>query len=114
VPYYGWYAEDGLGGPTQAPQDELIVFDNWESGSFHEASRLQTSTTSHWMGNLRPVGDKLLFDADNGLGELDTTNPAAPVLTVHDLYGYGCWNLTTHGNQAMCAMGEFGMQVIDL
>jgi hypothetical protein len=60
------------------------------------------------------VGTKLLFNADNGLGELDTTNPSQPKLTVHDLYGYGCWNLTTTDDQAMCAMGEFGLQVIDL
>lgn len=109
----GWdtYAEDGL---LEVSREELVVFDSWEAGQLHESARVDADGSGYWLGQLHAAGDILLFNADNGLGELDTTDPANPQLSVHDLYGHGCYDLEITGDTALCAMGEWGLQAIDL
>jgi hypothetical protein len=101
-------------GWAERSHQELVVFAGWESGSLQESARVEASGSGYWMGQLRAAGDHLLFNADNGLGVLDASDPASPSLQVHDLYGYGCWDLEVVGDTALCAMSEWGLQALPL
>ena len=45
---------------------------------------------------------------------LDTRDPAAPTRLSHALRGTECLSLEVTGDEAYCAAGEAGVEVIDL
>lgn len=110
--YQGW-SEDG-GGPTQVPEAEVTVFADWPTGDLSPEGSLTLPDGNSWLSSLTATGNRLVFRAENGLGEIDATDPAAPSTEFHDLWGYYCADLQTDGDMAYCAMGPWGIQAVEL
>jgi len=114
---WGWGAVGeggGGGGPTSVPTDSIAVLEDWTDSALYVSSTTQVGFGSWWLGPVRAAGDRAVFDVDAGLAVLDASDAAAPGLTVHDLIGYGCWGLELLTDQAMCPMGEYGVQTVPL
>jgi uncharacterized secreted protein with C-terminal beta-propeller domain len=67
-----------------------------------------------WWPQLVARGRRLFVSQANVLTVLDTTDPASPTLTNHDLPGWYCSSLEVSGAHAYCAMGMNGVHTIDL
>lgn len=114
--WYGWAEDVGDGGPAsyEGPTTEIATLTGLGSDTLEVASRVEIEQAGWWIGTLTASGHDLLFSTDNGLGELDTSDPSQPTLEIHDLWGYGCWDLQIAGETAYCSMGELGLQAIPL
>jgi len=112
---YGWYDEgDGGYGPSQLPSAEVVVFSDWATGDLDVDGQLSIPGAGGWLGQLRAIGTRLIFQAESGLGEIDASDASAPAVEVHDLWGYYCGDLKTDGEMAYCAMGSWGIQAVEL
>ena len=110
---YGWGVVEADGsGESAPPSDTIAVMSNWTSGQLELDSTTEVGVGGWWIGVLRAVGDAVLFHADAGLGVLDATDAANPSVTIHDLIGWGCWDVELTNGTALCPMGEFGLQVV--
>lgn len=100
--------------PTVAA-DEVVVVTGVRSNTLREAAR-PTLPPAIWGGVslLEAVGPRLLLSMQAGLGELDASVAAEPVLEVHPLYGLACLDLEVSDDTAYCAMGDQGLQVVPL
>jgi len=110
---YEWN-DDEYGGPTAVPQAEVAVFADWTTGDLAPEGISTLPDGNNWLSQLTAVGTRLVFRADNGLGEVDATDAAAPSLEIHELWGYYCSDLETDGQTALCAMGQWGVQAVEL
>ena len=117
---YGWGVvgvdeADGSGGSTVLPpSDTIAVMSDWTSGPLSIESTTEIGVGSWWIGVLRAIGDVAVFHADAGLGVFDSTDSGNPTVTIHDLVGWGCWDFELSGGLALCPMGEFGLQTIQV
>ena len=109
---WSWAEDDG--GYGDPPEAEVAVFSNWADTALEPDSQLVIPDGQRWIGSLTAIGTRLVFRADNGLGELDATDPAAPAVSLHDLWGSYCGDLKTDGDTAYCAMGPWGIQAVQL
>jgi hypothetical protein len=116
--YWGWdvgVAEDGAGDPAFAyPPTEIATLTGLGGDALEVASRVQIEQLGWWLGTVTAAGHDLLLNTDNGLGVLDTADPAAPSLQIHELWGYACWNVEVDAGVAYCPMGAYGLQAIEL
>jgi hypothetical protein len=97
---------------VDVPRDEVAVFSSWLGNTLEAAASIELEGAGWWVGALRAVDSHLLFRASNGIGELDTTDPANPSVEIHDLVGWGCHDLKVEGRTAYCALGQFGLQTL--
>lgn len=105
------YTEDG--GYTM-PKAEVAVFTDWRGDALSTSAIAEVPGDSSWLSELQALDTRLVFRADNGLGELDAATPEAPQIEVHDLYGWWCYDLDADADTAYCAMGEYGVQAVAL
>lgn len=113
----GWVEEGGDNGANGDHEavvtDEIVVLSDWSSPALEAAGRVST-TSAGWLYALQAQGSRLLFTFEAGLGEIDASFASSPRLQVHDTLGWRCWNPLVVGNEAHCAMGEFGAMTIPL
>jgi hypothetical protein len=100
-----WTLED-------VPRDEIALFSSWLGDTLEPAASIELEGAGWWVGSLRAVDHHLLFRASNGIGELDASDPANPQVDIHDLVGWGCYDLKVEGRTAYCALGQFGLQTL--
>ena len=77
-------------------------------------SKTQVGHGGWWLGVLRAVGDSVVFHLDGGLAVLDAGKPDEPEVEMHELYGWGCWDVDIHDGKAVCATGEWGLQLVSV
>ena len=111
---YEWIEDGEGGGYDQFPTAEVVVFADWPTSDLAADGQAELNDRGSWLGSLTAVGTQLIFRADNGLGTLDASDPAAPTLSVHELWGSYCGELKAEGDMAYCAMGAWGVQAIEL
>jgi hypothetical protein len=59
--------------------------------------------------------DERVFEIfDNNVTVFDTLDPAHIARRAHELPGWGCSSLEVSGDSAYCAIGQRGVEVIDL
>lgn len=59
--------------------------------------------------------DNRLFEIhDNTLTVVDSNDASAPTLLTHEIPGWGCQSLEVAGDSAYCALGQGGVDIIDL
>jgi hypothetical protein len=100
---------------TGLAPDPVAILTGPSSGNLDEVDRVTLPTVGWaWVQQLLADGDRLLLSVDTGLVVVDARDPQAATVQTHDLYGWGCWDLTVASDIAYCAMGELGLQAIDL
>lgn len=107
----GYYWEEPV---QELPKDDIAVLAGWTSGELQVASSVEVGGPTWWVGGLRALGTSLAFHANTGLAVVDTNDAAKPELTLHDLIGWGCWNMRVVDGAAICPMGEYGLQSVPL
>lgn len=105
---WGWYEEE------EPPTQELVTIADLSGNELQESSRQDLGTPWFWLSNAVTVGTQLVFQHQQGLAVLETADAANPEMTVHGLYGQGCHDLSLSGGTAYCAMGEWGLQAVEL
>lgn len=110
---YGW-AEDGGDGGYVPPTAEIAIVSGLSGDRMQEETRVDLRSSVGWFNSMVAHENWLLFSSNEGLGVLDATQEAAPELTMHEVYGYGCWELEVSGNQAFCPMSAYGLQSVTL
>lgn len=112
---WSWIEDDSeAGGYEDQPEAEVFVFADWESDDLAPEGQLVIPDGHRWLSNLAAMGTRLVFRADNGLGEVDAAEATAPTAHIHDLWGYYCGDLKVEGSTAYCAMGPWGVQAVEL
>lgn len=101
-------------GMSNIPLDHVAVLGPWDGNELEVASVEEIGLGGWWGGAIQASGTHAALHTDGGLAILDATDAAAPSLAVHDLVGYGCWDLQLSGGLAMCPMGDYGLQTIPL
>lgn len=77
--------------------------------------QLRELPNGYWYGSqLVARGERAFETFDNRLTVIDTADGQAPVELTHDLPGWGCGSLEVAGDNAYCAIGQRGVEVIDL
>jgi len=110
-----WRWEDeGSAGYTEVPTTELAVFSSWTGDELTLGNAMKIGGAYGWVSGLQALDTRAVFVTENGLGEVDATDPTSPSVDVHDLFGYYCSDLEAEGSQVYCAMGEFGLQMVSL
>ncbi len=117
--YWGWgvdggVAEDGADTTVELPPAEVVTLTGIDADELAIASRTQIAQSGWWLGALTASEHHVVFDTDNGLGVLDTTDPAQPAFDVRETWGYGCWSPVIDDGVVYCPMGEFGLQALPL
>jgi hypothetical protein len=110
---YDW-VEDDSGSYETLPEAEVVVFADWTGSDLAPEGLLTLANGHSWLGSLTAVGTKLVFRANNGLGIIDASNAAEPVMNIHNLWGSYCGDLQTDETTAYCAMGPWGVQAVEL
>ncbi len=67
-----------------------------------------------WWGQLMARGDRAFSIDSNRVLVVDTSVPTEPVRLTHDIPGWGCSSLEVGESAAYCALGQRGVEVIDL
>jgi hypothetical protein len=65
-------------------------------------------------GTLFARGDRAFEIAGNTVSVVDTGNLESPAMLTHELPGWGCQSLEVTEDAAYCALGQRGVEVIDL
>lgn len=113
--YYGYYGDyGGYDGEDDGPSFEVAVFASWQQAALQESGRVDLGSERTWYGTHVAAGNSLIFGSRQGIGKVDATNPAAPVYTAHESFGYGCQDIEIVGNQVLCALGTYGLQSFPL
>jgi hypothetical protein len=102
---------EGGGGYTP-PSLDLAIVTGLQGDELQLASRVSVSDSYGW--GSRVSGERLIYAESNGLGVVDATNASDPEITVHELYSYGCSDMTIDGAEILCALGAYGLQIVDL
>jgi hypothetical protein len=71
-------------------------------------------SADYYYGQLYARGNRVFEIFDNLLTAVDTSNPAQPTRLSRELPGWGCQSLEVAGDAAYCAVGQRGVEVIDL
>ncbi len=74
----------------------------------------QQSSDNYYSGELFARDERVFEIFDNTVTVIDTQTPSAPTRLSHELPGYGCQSLEVSGDAAYCAVGQRGVEVIDL
>ncbi len=109
----GGYVDDGHGGYVP-PSQEIVTLSDLTETKLTEASRLELGMTWLWLHGAGAHETRLVFPHQEGLAVIDAHDARNPELTVHPVYGYGCQDLSLADGTAYCALGEFGVQAVDL
>lgn len=107
-----WWDEQA--GLEQVPSDSIAVLDHWADSGMRLQSKTQVGHGGWWLGVLRAVGDSVVFHLDGGLAVLDAEKSDQPEVEMHELYGWGCWDVDIHDGKAVCATGEWGLQLVSV
>jgi hypothetical protein len=65
-------------------------------------------------GQLLARGERVFEIYDNRVTVVDTTDGMAPATLTHDIPGWGCGSLEVAADTAYCAVGQRGVEVIDM
>ena len=68
-----------------------------------------------WYGGQLFARDQRVFEIyDNRVTVVDTTDGMKPATLTHEIPGYGCGSLEVAADSAYCALGQRGVEVIDM
>jgi hypothetical protein len=76
--------------------------------------RQNIGTYSYAYGELLARGERAFEIYDNTVTVVDTANPVEPARLSHEIPSWGCQSLEVSGEAAYCAVGQRGVEVIDL
>lgn len=69
---------------------------------------------AYYYGELFARGDRAFEIYDNTVTVVDTAEPMAPARLSHEIPSWGCQSLEVSADTAYCAVGQRGVEVIDL
>jgi len=114
---WGWVADGDDASEVETytpPAYDLFVIAGAKGDELSVAGKLELGAEGLDWWSMQAFEDKLVAPSYNGLRVVNTSNPAQPSLTVHELYGYGCQSLEIENDTAYCSLGEWGLQTIAL
>jgi hypothetical protein len=76
---------------------------------------LREVPSNGWYGGQLFARDQRVFEIyDNRVTVVDTTDGMKPATLTHEIPGYGCGSLEVAADSAYCALGQRGVEVIDM
>jgi hypothetical protein len=114
-------ADVGVGVPADSVPEytsrpiEIVTLIGLQDDALDPASRFETSFEQLDLYRAQ-ARDRLLVVPSYGAGlaVFDASRPADPELSVHELYGDYCQDLSLAEDAAYCALGDYGMQAVAL
>lgn len=102
----------GIGYATQ--RAEFVTLTGLRSSTLAVASRIETTLDGVDFTHARTLGSRLVAPTYGlGLAVVDASDPEKPEMNLHELYGT-CLDLVLDRDNAICALGDYGMQEVPL
>jgi hypothetical protein len=111
---YGYYYYDDVGGGTSSSGQEVLVIGGMREGALHLASANLGNNDYFYASAV--AGKKLVMSGYSppGLSLVDATDLShVTTKRIADLDGY-VYDVTMSGNLAICSMGPWGLQSVDI
>jgi hypothetical protein len=93
---------------------ETLRLDSGELVRLPSAELRRQAGLGYYYGTLYARGNRAFEIANNTVTVVDTSQAAAPRRLAHEIPGWGCSSLEVSSDSAYCAVGQRGVEVIDL
>jgi hypothetical protein len=105
---------DQLPTPMTAVMLETLRLDQGQLVRLPSSELHQIPNYGYYGSQLFARGERVFEIAENRVTVLDTTDGMEPARLTHDIPGWGCSSLEVADDAAYCALGQRGVEVIDM